>query len=92
MGGRHENGNGREMHVLIVQSKEPLAQLWQRHLERLGSEVVVAASGDEAVELIENSDFDVIVREYAHVVLHILRHLHNARVRQDGRNYSEYVV
>lgn len=49
------------MHVLIVQSNEPLAHLWQRHLERLGSEVVVAASGDEAVELIENSDFDVIV-------------------------------
>lgn len=49
------------MHVLIVQDNKHLGAIWQRHLERLGADVIVATNGDEAVELIENRPFDVIV-------------------------------
>lgn len=49
------------MHVLIVQSNAHLGRLWSRHLERLGADVVLALTGDEAVELLGEQGFDAIV-------------------------------
>lgn len=49
------------MHVLIVQSSEPLGDIWCRHLQRLGASVVVARTGDDAIDLIEVDNFDAIV-------------------------------
>ncbi len=49
------------MRVLIVQSKEDLAILWQRHLERLGAKVELAQTEIQAVSQIEANAFDVIV-------------------------------
>jgi CheY-like chemotaxis protein len=49
------------MRVLIVQSNESLGLVWRRHLERLGVSVTSAATGSEAVDLIETHDFDCIV-------------------------------
>jgi len=48
------------MKVLIVESTDDLAQLWRRHLERQGAEVAIAASGDQAIEMISDTPFDVI--------------------------------
>jgi len=49
------------MKVLIVESTDDLAQLWRRHLERQGAEVAIAASGDQAIEMISDTPFDVII-------------------------------
>jgi len=49
------------MKVLIVESTDDLAQLWRRHLERQGAEVAIAGSGDQAVEMISDIGFDVII-------------------------------
>ena len=49
------------MKVLIVESTDELAQLWRRHLERQGAEVFIARSGDQAVEMISDIGFDVII-------------------------------
>jgi DNA-binding response OmpR family regulator len=49
------------MHVLIVESTTELAELWQRHLERLGVFVTVSASGEAACDLIAARQYDVII-------------------------------
>lgn len=49
------------MRVLIVQSNANLGQLWQRHLERLDAEVRLVHSGEQALALIADTSFDVIV-------------------------------
>jgi DNA-binding response OmpR family regulator len=49
------------MNVLIVESKADLAHLWQRHLEREGMDVSVAADGDSAMRLVAANDYDVII-------------------------------
>ena len=49
------------MDVLIVESATDLAQLWQRHLERQGARVTIAASGDAAVTCITETVYDVII-------------------------------
>ncbi len=49
------------MDVLIVESATALAQLWQRHLVRQGAQVTLAVTGDEAVSLIDEIAFDVII-------------------------------
>ncbi|SMX40515.1 response regulator transcription factor [Maliponia aquimaris] len=49
------------MNVLIVESRVPLAQLWQRHLHRSGAQVWLAASEDEAFELLAIERFQVII-------------------------------
>lgn len=49
------------MNVLIVESQIPLANLWLRHLERLGAEVCLASSQEQATDLITETAFDVIV-------------------------------
>lgn len=49
------------MRVLIVQSKAELGALWRRHLERLLATVTVVETGDEALLLLQNQSFEVIV-------------------------------
>jgi DNA-binding response OmpR family regulator len=49
------------MRVLIVQSKAELGALWQRHLERLQATVSVVETGDAALLLLQDENFDVIV-------------------------------
>ena len=49
------------MRVLIVQSKIELGNLWRRHLERLHAVVTTVETGDEALVLLQNTTFDVIV-------------------------------
>ena len=49
------------MDVLIVESAADLAQLWQRHLQRQGARVTIAASGDAAVTCITETVYDVII-------------------------------
>lgn len=49
------------MRVLIVQENAQLAAVWRAHLERLGADVTLAATGTAAVEAVESSFFDVIV-------------------------------
>lgn len=49
------------MNVMIVESRVPLAQLWQRHLQRSGAQVWLAASEDEAFELLATERFQVII-------------------------------
>ncbi|MEJ6402930.1 response regulator [Yoonia sp. 2307UL14-13] len=49
------------MRVLIVQSNTNLGELWKRHLERLDARVQLVTTGDDAVSLIDEAVFDVIV-------------------------------
>lgn len=49
------------MNVLIVESCRPLAQLWQRHLERSGATVRVASTQDAAFDLLSDISFQVII-------------------------------
>lgn len=49
------------MDVLIVESKTPLAQIWQSHLMRHGVDVARVADGDTALERLAEEAFDVIV-------------------------------
>jgi len=48
--------------VLIVESRAALAQVWQRHLERLGGEVQVATGQEMAIDLLaQQDDFGAII-------------------------------
>ncbi|MEL6841239.1 MAG: hypothetical protein AAFP85_18285 [Pseudomonadota bacterium] len=49
------------MRVLIVQSNKNLGLLWQRHLERLDADVSLVHTGEDALNQIEATLFDVIV-------------------------------
>lgn len=49
------------MRILIVESDAALANLWARHLRRREAVVHLAASDDEAIDLIAEQAFDVIV-------------------------------
>ena len=49
------------MNVLIVESKPELGLLWQRHLERLGAEVTLVHSQEDAISSLCGSDFQIIV-------------------------------
>jgi DNA-binding response OmpR family regulator len=49
------------MHVLIVESLKPLADVWRNHLERQGISVITARTGDEACRHITVTKFDVII-------------------------------
>lgn len=46
---------------MIVESRVPLAQLWQSHLHRSGARVWLAATEDEAFELLAEERFEVII-------------------------------
>ena len=49
------------MNVLIVESKQELGKLWQRHLERQGASVQTAHSQESAILALYRDDVDVIV-------------------------------
>ncbi|WP_371055221.1 response regulator transcription factor [Rhodosalinus sp. K401] len=49
------------MRVLIVESNPDLGELWQRHLHRQGAEVGRAAAEDDAIALLQQADWQVIV-------------------------------
>jgi DNA-binding response OmpR family regulator len=49
------------MRALIVESNDALGHLWQRHLERLKIDVLIARTGKDALALIHAFSFDVIV-------------------------------
>ncbi|WP_306131539.1 response regulator [Roseivivax marinus] len=56
-------GAGRAVNVLIVESRAELAGIWRNALIREGADVWVATGGGEAVALLEDVTFDVIVLE-----------------------------
>lgn len=49
------------MRVLIVESQQALADLWQRHLAAPGREVDVALTAEAAVSRMLTAGFDVII-------------------------------
>lgn len=49
------------MRVLIVESNPDLGWVWRRHLERGGSEVTLAHTQAEAVEVLRDERIDIIV-------------------------------
>ena len=49
------------MDVLIVESKAALAELWKRHLERLGARVSLATTQDDAIDQLRERAFRVII-------------------------------
>lgn len=49
------------LNVLIVESSEPLAQLWKHHLQRSGARVWTATTQDAAFELLAKHQFEVII-------------------------------
>lgn len=49
------------MRVLIVQSKDELGKVWQRHLARQGCDVVLARNEDEAIFDLRARAVDVVI-------------------------------
>ncbi|SDY16187.1 response regulator [Citreimonas salinaria] len=47
--------------VLIAESDRRLADLWRRHMERMGFEVRIAQTGEQAIDVISVCDVRVIV-------------------------------
>lgn len=47
--------------VLIVAENAGLARIWARHLERQGQNVVLSTMANEAIELIRENEFGVIL-------------------------------
>jgi CheY-like chemotaxis protein len=50
-----------KMRVLIVQSNSDLGMVWKRHLERLLADVTLVETGTDALNLLQDEAFDVIV-------------------------------
>ncbi|MEM8576104.1 MAG: response regulator [Pseudomonadota bacterium] len=49
------------MRVLIVESEYDLANIWRRHLERLGMIVARACCQDDAIAYLSSNDTDVLI-------------------------------
>jgi len=49
------------MKVLIVESNKSIAKIWQRHLERLGMDVVRATGQKQAINHLSGHETDVII-------------------------------
>lgn len=49
--------------VLIVESVPDLADLWKRHLERQGMQVVCVGGQDEAIAHLSEKDTDIIIQD-----------------------------
>lgn len=49
------------MNVLIVESRRALAQLWKRHVLRLGAHVTLAATQSEAIACLADQEFEVVI-------------------------------
>jgi CheY-like chemotaxis protein len=54
----------RSAHVLIVDDERHIAEMIRSLLERYGYSVVLAGSGEEALELLNDWDFDVIITDH----------------------------
>ncbi len=74
------------MHVLIVESRQDLSALWQRHLERLGMTVTTATTGDQATAIIGAQDLDVILIDLVIAEGSALGVSDYARVRRPSTN------
>jgi DNA-binding response OmpR family regulator len=70
------------LNVLIVESRRPLAQLWQRHLLRGGANVWVAPTQDAAFELLSTHSFEVIILDVVLEQGHALSVADMAQFRQ----------
>ena len=70
------------MHVLIVESKRHLAELWRRALERLGAHVDIASSQDQAADM-------AAVETYHIVVLDLILDKGSAFAVADFMNYRQ---
>ena len=55
------------MRVLIVESEPELGHLWKRHLERQNAAVVLVHSQAQAIDALQNGEFEIIVMD---LVLH----------------------
>ncbi len=55
--------SGEQIRVLVVDDQELHAQAVAESLERIGYECVVAPSGPEGAQKIENEDFDVVITD-----------------------------
>lgn len=51
------------MHVLIIQGKQALATLWERHLHRLGVSVHIATDDASAREALHTQTFNLIIAD-----------------------------
>ncbi len=51
------------MKVLIVESQNDLAKIWQRHLERMGMTVSLAYGQTEAIRHLSTHDADIIIMD-----------------------------
>lgn len=51
-------------HVLIVDDERHIAEMIRSLLERYGYSVMLAASGEEALEILADWDFDVIITDH----------------------------
>ncbi len=49
------------MRVLIVESEKSLAQIWRRHLERLGMTVSVAYCQESAIRHLSENEADILI-------------------------------
>ena len=49
------------MRVLIVESNPGLGEVWCKHIQRLGCEVVVAASQNQAIDTMRDREVSVII-------------------------------
>lgn len=49
------------MQVLIVERQDSLAELWSRHLQRLGAEVLVGHDSERAIRALNQHPIDVLV-------------------------------
>ena len=52
-----------ERRILVVDDEPALLQAMERSLTRLGHQVVVAASGERALELVQEGSFDVVLSD-----------------------------
>lgn len=51
------------MKVLIVESENGLANIWQRHLQRMGMDVARACGQQDAIEHLSTKETDVIIMD-----------------------------
>ena len=51
------------MRVLIVESECGLAGIWQRHLQRMGMQVVTATGETDAIEYLAENKVDIIIMD-----------------------------
>jgi len=49
------------MQVLIVERQEYLAEVWSRHLQRMGADVVVGADAERAIRALNQHPIDILV-------------------------------